>query len=324
MPGQNWRRGRPVPLDPSMQGRPATTPPLLASTLFVRCHIPVHMSPPLTCSHPGTSRQAGQGRPSSRACEAGATPPLQIALPPKTSPPRSRSSRALPARHGSSPRCTNSPRSDLPLLRGVGSHGTHSPAEPTIALALRALALSSRRLVVVHDPLMRFACAEAYSIPNAEMYEFQCVTASYMLSLFTDDLKIIDDKLSREVRNVILTQFPDRCPEELFVFLDKYWRDLSSEAGVVMNTCKEIDGEFIELMPHVPRYRNKKLFAIGPMSPVSASGGDHDRRIRRLRFFWEHSINLRRTDRAASPRPLAQPSAFHLGLKRRRQRRYLR
>ncbi|XP_020266834.1 zeatin O-xylosyltransferase-like [Asparagus officinalis] len=85
------------------------------------------------------------------------------------------------------------------------------------------------------------------------MYEFQCVTASYMLSLFTDDLKIIDDKLSREVRNVILTQFPDRCPEELFVFLDKYWRDLSSEAGVVMNTCKEIDGEFIELMPHFQR-----------------------------------------------------------------------
>ncbi|ONK71565.1 uncharacterized protein A4U43_C04F9960 [Asparagus officinalis] len=153
----------------------------------------------------------------------------------------------------------------------------HAPLQSPLTSLLRSLSLSSRRLVVVHDPLMRFACAEADSIPNAETYEFQCVTASYQLSFFTDELENIGDKLSREVRNVVLTQFPDCYPEDFWVFLAKYRRELSSRAGVVMNTCKEIDGEFIELMPHVPRYRNKKLFAIGPMSPVSASGGDHDR-----------------------------------------------
>lgn len=145
-----------------------------------------------------------------------------------------------------------------------------------LASLFRSLSSSARRLVIIHDPLMSYVCSEADALPNAETYRFQCISASYQLSIFADELEKIRDKLGKEVRDVALADFEDCISADFMEFFQRYWLDLASDAGTVMNTCRAIDGESIDWMVQLPQYRDKKIFAVGPMNPVNVRRVGHE------------------------------------------------
>jgi len=134
---------------------------------------------------------------------------------------------------------------------------------------LFSLSATFRRVVIVHEPLTSFASHAAAMLPNIESFRFLCVPAYFNLSysLLWNDKHIADGpRPSKAVLDMILAPFEDECTEEFFNFAKQQDTDTTIEAGWLINTCRLIEGEFIDLLA---QYQNKKLFAIGPTFPVS-------------------------------------------------------
>ncbi|KAJ6851457.1 putative cis-zeatin O-glucosyltransferase [Iris pallida] len=143
---------------------------------------------------------------------------------------------------------------------------------PLAALFL-SLSVGCRRLVVVHDPMMSFVSSDVASLPNAESYRFQCVPSYNELQHFCRQPDYDASRLRREVLDVILDPFEGCFSPEFRAFVVDNYIDVAAEAGTLFNSCRTIDGEFLDLLSGVPRYRGKKLFAVGPLNPLAIERG---------------------------------------------------
>lgn len=137
---------------------------------------------------------------------------------------------------------------------------------PLVAL-LRSLSATSRRLIVVQEPLMSFAGHGASSLPNVEIYSFQCVPAFFQLPYLWDH-RGYDAELSPEGHDVLLASFEGSFTQEFWDFAQRRASNRFVEAGTLINTCRPIEGEFIDMLVHQPLFRDKKIFTIGPLNPV--------------------------------------------------------
>nr|CAB3487893.1 unnamed protein product [Digitaria exilis] len=138
---------------------------------------------------------------------------------------------------------------------------------PVAALLSRiSSAACSRRVVVLYDRLSSFAAPEAARIPNAEAFCLQCVSACFDAA-WTD----AGQRLLR-AHGLGHAPHPSACmPKELVEYIVRTQGDGRSPAfaGVVMNTCRAIEGdEFIDAVASDPAYRGKKVFAVGPLNPL--------------------------------------------------------
>ncbi|XP_062226383.1 putative cis-zeatin O-glucosyltransferase [Phragmites australis] len=137
-------------------------------------------------------------------------------------------------------------------------------ARTPVASLLKRVSPHHRRVVVLYDRLSSFAAPEAARIPNGEAFCLQCVAASYD-SAWTDagqrllrahglDVPPVDACMAKEfVEYIVRTQEDGHGP---------------AVPGLVMNTCRAIEGEFIDVVAGDPEYRGKKLFAVGPLNPL--------------------------------------------------------
>ncbi|XP_072962965.1 cis-zeatin O-glucosyltransferase 1-like [Typha angustifolia] len=138
---------------------------------------------------------------------------------------------------------------------------------------LQTLSSASTRLVIVHDSLSSFAGKEAESLPNTESYNFQCLSALYGLTF--PQISESTAKLLRAHDWVLPAK--DSCiTEEFLDFADRNSHNNNErDFGMIINTCKKLEGEFLELRRQELDYIGKKLFAIGPINPVVIRGGGH-------------------------------------------------
>ncbi|XP_073000888.1 cis-zeatin O-glucosyltransferase 1-like [Typha latifolia] len=138
---------------------------------------------------------------------------------------------------------------------------------------LQTLSSASTRLVIVHDSLSSFAGKEAESLPNTESYNFQCLSALYGLTF-----RQISESTAKLLRaHDLVLPSEDGCITEEFsdFVIRNYYDNNERESGTIMNTCKKLEGEFLELRRQELDYIGKKLFAIGPINPVVIRGGGH-------------------------------------------------
>ncbi|RWW78934.1 hypothetical protein BHE74_00012832 [Ensete ventricosum] len=65
--------------------------------------------------------------------------------------------------------------------------------------------------------------------------------------------------------------------EEIEVFARRQLAEATSGAGTLINTCRPIEGEFIDLLSRESEHRDRKLFTVGPLSPMALllNGGCH-------------------------------------------------
>ncbi|CDP14136.1 unnamed protein product [Coffea canephora] len=116
--------------------------------------------------------------------------------------------------------------------------------EPVYAL-LQQLSGTSRRLVVIYDSLMAYVIQDVGLIPNAESY------CSPGTSAFT-----------------IYSCFPQEMTD--FAKLQQDVKPISS--GYLFNTCRAIEGPYLDLHVKSKITDSDKQWAIGPFNPVEVNG----------------------------------------------------
>ncbi|KAJ6851518.1 cis-zeatin O-glucosyltransferase 1 [Iris pallida] len=145
---------------------------------------------------------------------------------------------------------------------------------PLAALFL-SLSAGCRRLIVVYDFAMSFVSPDVASLPNAESYRFQGVPSHFDLHSLCHQPSFDASKLRQEVLDAILSPFEGSLAPEVLDFLTRIYRDhIDAEvAGTLFNSCRPVEGEFLDLLSAAPRYRGKKLFAVGPLNPLAIERG---------------------------------------------------
>nr|CAB3485382.1 unnamed protein product [Digitaria exilis] len=108
---------------------------------------------------------------------------------------------------------------------------------------------------------------EAARLPNAEAYGLHCLAASTLAAKTGAGLRIL-----REQRGLAFVA-PEECaPEEFVGYVAKRARPssrgISPGAGILVNSCRALEGEFIDVVADHLAADGKKLFAIGPLNPL--------------------------------------------------------
>ncbi|XP_074558255.1 LOW QUALITY PROTEIN: putative cis-zeatin O-glucosyltransferase [Curcuma longa] len=140
-----------------------------------------------------------------------------------------------------------------------------------VGALLRSLSASSRRVVVIHDRLASFAAEEAAALPNAESYVFHCLPALFQIHFARPSAA---HELSRD-HGLTLPSSEGIITEEFEAFVQRQWTPsrIAHAAGMLLNTCRALEGEFLDMIAREPNYCGKKLFAIGPLSPLPYVAG---------------------------------------------------
>ncbi|KAG8036280.1 hypothetical protein GUJ93_ZPchr0740g38047 [Zizania palustris] len=127
---------------------------------------------------------------------------------------------------------------------------------------LDRLSANYRRVVVVYDRLNSFAVAAAARLRNGEAFGLQCVASSYNIGWL--------DPAHQLLREHGVQFHPvDACMSKEFVeYLYRSEQDGAVPAGLVMNTCQALEGEFINEIAAHPMFKEQKVFAVGPLNPL--------------------------------------------------------
>ncbi|KAK8449026.1 hypothetical protein SEVIR_7G149209v4 [Setaria viridis] len=153
-------------------------------------------------------------------------------------------------------------------------------APAPLAALLGALSASHRRVVVLYDIANAFAAEAAARLPNGEGFGLVCTSLSTLLGR-TD----AGSRLLRE-RGVDCAPICTYMTEEFIEYARKRARSgqtIPSSAGVLTNTCRALEGEFIDLFAEqlAVAAAGKKLFNVGPLNPVLDAGSSDQRSNKR-------------------------------------------
>lgn len=114
---------------------------------------------------------------------------------------------------------------------------------------------------------MAYVVQDAASIPNAESYVFHCISAfTHFFSRWETMEKPI--QLKPELRELILPSIQGCYTSEMMNFLTFQLEFLKNRHGVIYNTCRLIEGAYIDLLSEKQISGNQKQWAIGPLNPV--------------------------------------------------------
>ncbi|KAK6138543.1 hypothetical protein DH2020_027710 [Rehmannia glutinosa] len=117
-----------------------------------------------------------------------------------------------------------------------------------------------KRVVVLNDPLMAVVVQDVASIPNAESYAINVISAISEVSLFSSFLKLPD--------KIKLPPFEWLTSDEFQDVMALQSKPLRFRDGDIYNTCRLIEGPYIDILERKGIARNRKSWAIGPISPA--------------------------------------------------------
>ncbi|KAJ4811835.1 Glycosyltransferase [Rhynchospora pubera] len=138
--------------------------------------------------------------------------------------------------------------------------------EPHLANLLQALSATSRRVVVISEPLTSFAAREAAVLPNAEPYTFWTTPLSSTLAGFGGESPATALLKSLGVK---IPSWEDCWSKEVQAIITRIQAKFRPEYGLLTNTCRSIEGEFLDFFMQQPNFIGKKLFPIGPVNPTN-------------------------------------------------------
>lgn len=153
--------------------------------------------------------------------------------------------------------------SDTPVFLKPSLQASVDLRQPVSAL-LRQLSSKAKRLVIIHDALVCCAVEDASSLPNAEAYAFQngCAFTLFSFSweyrgkppLGVPEAEYIPDQLPTVEASV---------DSESTDFFKYQYRLMGSKDGYLYNTCRLLDGTFLDLISK--EANNKNVWGIGPL-----------------------------------------------------------
>ncbi|KAL6958883.1 Glycosyltransferase [Sarracenia purpurea var. burkii] len=127
-------------------------------------------------------------------------------------------------------------------------------------LLLRRISTTARRVVVVHDVLMAYVVQDTITIPNAESYTFNPVSA--FASFF--GVRQLKGQVEEEPEG--LPSIEGCNTSEMLELFDLQFNFLKFREGNIYNSCKSIEGTYIDLQA---KNQEQQIWAIGPLSAAT-------------------------------------------------------
>ena len=138
--------------------------------------------------------------------------------------------------------------------------------------------------MVLYDLINGFVAEEAARLPNGEGYALHCSAVSSIIGRVEDG-----GRLLRE-RGLEYLPIDPYLTEEFMEYLHKRTRTEQSmvvSAGLLANSCRALEGDFIDFLAQQMAAGGKKLFAIGPLNPLlDASAPEQSSRSRHGCLRW--------------------------------------
>ncbi|KAM7505415.1 hypothetical protein LguiB_004319 [Lonicera macranthoides] len=138
--------------------------------------------------------------------------------------------------------------------------------EPVGAL-LCHLSLGAHRIVVIHDSMSASVVQDVVTLPNAESYTFHRVSAFAIFWFMWEYLGAtvpIQDELEKEIPSNEGIFTP-----EFMELLNAQYQHAHFNSGNLYNSCKSVEGKYINLLKEHDVSGNTKHWAIGPFNPVT-------------------------------------------------------
>ncbi|XP_027065991.1 zeatin O-glucosyltransferase-like [Coffea arabica] len=141
--------------------------------------------------------------------------------------------------------------------------------EPVYAL-LQQLSSTTRRLVVIYDSVTPYVIQDVDLIPNAESYSFMSVSAFTAYAYSWEKIgkpRVLEPEILEALEN--LPSHASSLPQELkdFIKLQNESKPISS-GGDLYNTCRFIEGPYLDLLAKASAADSHKQWAVGPFNPV--------------------------------------------------------
>ncbi|OIS97354.1 PREDICTED: zeatin O-glucosyltransferase-like [Nicotiana attenuata] len=121
-----------------------------------------------------------------------------------------------------------------------------------------------KRIVVIHDPLMSSVVQDVSSIPNAESYAFNCISAFTQFFSFWEAIG----------RPFPVEGMPKNLPSmegcfsfEIMNFMAYQYEFMHYRSGDLFNSCRLVEGTYVDMLNKLEMNANKKQWAIGPILP---------------------------------------------------------
>nr|GMD39814.1 zeatin O-glucosyltransferase-like [Ipomoea batatas] len=151
---------------------------------------------------------------------------------------------------------------------------------------VRRLCGEARRVVVIYDCAMAWVVQDVPSLPNAECYFFNSVSSFQIYTYFME----VAGKAFPADGPQVLREIPSldgTLPDEFWEYWHIQEKFLGNSAGVLHNTCRVIEGKFLDLFEKEGVLGSLKQWAIGPFNPVEIipERRDSDRRHESLKWL---------------------------------------
>ncbi|GJZ89122.1 zeatin O-xylosyltransferase-like protein [Tanacetum coccineum] len=172
----------------------------------------------------------------------------------------------------------------------IPSFKASSNIREPFAKLLSDISQIARRVVVVHDYLMSTVVQDVVLYANVEAYAFQCASAFTTFSYVWEEKgrPILDDKESY----MHLTKIPifeDLIPPDFLEFVISHFGCKKFNSGNLHDTCKVIEGTFIDFLTKEGICGSTKQWAMGPFNPVSISNSENaSKRHKSLQWLDKH------------------------------------
>nr|XP_043611261.1 zeatin O-xylosyltransferase-like [Erigeron canadensis] len=140
------------------------------------------------------------------------------------------------------------------------------------AKLLEEISRVARRVVVVHDFLMSTVVVQdVVSFANVESYAFQCASAFTTFSYDWEEKRkpCLDDDVESYMQLKKIPSLQDYVPPDFLEFVYSNIECQKLNSGNIHDSCKVIDGKFIDLLSKEGICGSTKNWAMGPFNPVS-------------------------------------------------------
>ncbi|KAG8371988.1 hypothetical protein BUALT_Bualt12G0020000 [Buddleja alternifolia] len=131
---------------------------------------------------------------------------------------------------------------------------------------MRNLSAANRRVIIIHDSLMGSVVQDFVKFPNAESYTFHSVSAYTMFFFLWESMRrpfAIDEEILDNLPSM------EGCfTPEFLKFVSNQHGYMNLNSGRIYNTCRVVEGPFLELLSKPQISGEKKQWALGPFNPV--------------------------------------------------------
>ncbi|CAL5420797.1 unnamed protein product [Camellia sinensis] len=138
-----------------------------------------------------------------------------------------------------------------------------------MAQLLHKISPTAKRVVVVHDVLMAYVVQDTATIPNTETYTFN---PTCTFSSFFDGWQIMGKPFQLDEPQE-LPSLEGCYTSEVLNLFTLQTDFLKSTFGTIINSCRSIEGTYIDLSKEVQVDKNKKIWAVGPLNTGAVDDG---------------------------------------------------